>query len=158
MTDNRFSSPVSRPITPGLNNANASRPATPLTQVELLRDVPFMLFQLVVNGMNRKLTNKLNETQLFLYSTAICQSYNKLKYEANNHSNSEDESKSSPYYDIKLQQKLQIAIDNLDLKSAIEAVKEGAVVETQFIRELSLHVGDQYNALFSFLLSRNATL
>ena len=120
----------------------------------MLREIPFIVHQLLHEGINRKLNVKLNESELFLYSIAICQSYHKLKSDCKEKPSDSD----SPVpinYNIGLQEKLQIAVDHIDFNSAIDAVKEGAVVEPHLIRELSLHIGDQYTSLFSYLLSRS---
>ena len=59
------------------------------------------------------------------------------------------------YYDRALQEKLQRGIDDLQMDVVLEAVSEGAVVESQHIIQVSHHLGDQFMPLFTVLISHS---
>jgi len=59
------------------------------------------------------------------------------------------------YFNRTLQEKLQNAIDEVDMELVLQAVSEGAVIETQHLRQIGLHIGDQYMQLYTLLLTNS---
>ena len=59
------------------------------------------------------------------------------------------------YYNRALQERLQTAIDEVDVEAVLSAVTEGAVIETSHMRQLGVHIGDMYMPLFTLLLTNS---
>jgi hypothetical protein len=60
------------------------------------------------------------------------------------------------YFNRALQDRLQTAIDQVDMEAVLDAVSEGAVIETQHMKQIGLHIGDMYMPLFTLLLTNSA--
>ena len=54
--------------------------------------------------------------------------------------------------DPALQEQLQIAIDSTNLPLLLQSISEGALIQTEHLRQVGIHVGDQYIPLFVTLL------
>lgn len=60
------------------------------------------------------------------------------------------------YFNRSLQERLQTAIDQVDMEEVLRVVSEGAVIETHHMRQIGLHIGDMYMPLFTLLLTNSA--
>jgi hypothetical protein len=60
------------------------------------------------------------------------------------------------YFNRALQDRLQTAIDQVDMEGVLDAVSEGAVIETQHMKQIGIHIGDMYMPLFTLLLTNSA--
>ena len=59
------------------------------------------------------------------------------------------------YFNRTLQDQLQLAIDQVDMSAVLQAVSEGAVIESQHIKQIGLHIGDMYMPIFTLLLTNS---
>lgn len=59
------------------------------------------------------------------------------------------------YFNRALQERLQTAIDQVDMEGVLNVVSEGAVIETQHMRQIGVHIGDMYMPLFTLLLANS---
>lgn len=59
------------------------------------------------------------------------------------------------YFNRALQERLQTAIDEVNMECVLQAVSEGAVIESAHIRQIGLHIGDLYMPLFTLLLTNS---
>ncbi len=59
------------------------------------------------------------------------------------------------YFSRALQDQLQLAIDQVDMNGVLQAVSEGAVIESQHLKQIGLHIGDMYMPMFSVLLANS---
>jgi hypothetical protein len=59
------------------------------------------------------------------------------------------------YFNRALQERLQSAIDQVDMEEVLKVVSEGAVIETQHMKQIGVHIGDMYMPLFTLLLTNS---
>jgi len=54
-----------------------------------------------------------------------------------------------------LQEQLQVAIDSVNLPLLLQTISEGALIQTEHLRQVGIHVGDLYIPMFVTLLSNS---
>lgn len=54
-----------------------------------------------------------------------------------------------------LQEQLQVAIDSANLPLLLQTISEGALIQTEHLRQVGIHVGDLYIPMFVTLLSNS---
>ena len=60
-------------------------------------------------------------------------------------------------YEVTATQKLQEALDNLNVEDAMEAIEKGAIVTSAHVHQCSKHIGDEFVPLLNALITASET-